>query len=185
MLMMRFHKKDLFLFYTLYSVSQKCLSFIHVYSIVIGGWGGGFIWTQGSLHKWVKCDCRGECCPEYNDCCWLQQRWSWVILYPNSVLNHSGQYRTPLSGLFFLLFLVTTPPWSNFLSSDSLWSCTLSKMMSFIMVQWCLNLVWHCMALETKILRRSSESTVYVCFGLVCGILSYVLVNDFGIAKIH
>ena len=40
------------------------------------------------------------------------------------------------------------------------------------------------MALETKILRRRSESTAYVCFGLVCGILSYK-VNEFGIAKIH
>ena len=51
----------------------------------------GLIWTQESLHKCVQYDCRGECCPEYNDCCWLQRRWSWVILYPNSVLNHSGQ----------------------------------------------------------------------------------------------
>ena len=41
------------------------------------------------------------------------------------------------------------------------------------------------MALETKILRRRSESTAYVCFGLVCGMLSYLWVNDFGIAKIH
>ena len=45
------------------------------------------------------------------------------------------------------------------------------------------------MALETKILRRTSESTAYVCFDLVCGILSYIYVhvkiNDFRVAKIY
>ena len=46
------------------------------------------------------------------------------------------------------------------------------------------------MTLETKILRRRSESTASffnVCFGLVCGILSYIYVhvNDFRIAKIY
>ena len=39
--------------------------------------------------------------------------------------------------------------------------------------------------IRSPVLRRRSESTVYVCFGLVCGILSYIEVNDFGIAKIH
>ena len=43
------------------------------------------------------------------------------------------------------------------------------------------------MALETNILRRRSESTAYVCSGLVCGIFSYIYVdvNDFRIAKIY
>ena len=181
------HKKELFYFIYCTRFPKNVFPLYMSIQLSLGGVGGGGNWTQGSLHKWVKCDCRGECCPEYNDCCWLQQRWSWVILYPNCFLNNSSQYCTPFSGLYFLLFLVTTPPWSKFLSSNSLWSYTLSKMMSFIIVQWCLSLVWHCTALETEILRRRSESTAYVCFGLVCGILSYIYVhvNDFRIAKIY
>ena len=62
---------------------------------------------------------------------WPCHRWK-PLNIPGTHLHSAMQL---LSGLFFLLFLVTTPPWSKFLSSNSLWSCTLSKMMSFIMVQ--------------------------------------------------
>ena len=87
MLVMRFHKKDLFYFiYCTQSPKMFCPLYMY---IQLSFWG--FIWTQESLRKWIKYDCWGECCAEYNDCCWLWQRWSWVILYPNSVLNHSGQ----------------------------------------------------------------------------------------------
>ena len=111
------------LFYFTYSTQspKNVLSFIHH----LRGW---FEPRSRFISVYNNYDCRGECCPEYNDCCWLQRRWSWVILYPNCFLNNSSQYCTPFSGLYFLLFLVTTPPWSKFLSSNSLWSYTLSKM---------------------------------------------------------
>ena len=74
-LMRRFIKKSSFISYTVLSFPKMFVLYTCVFNCH-WGWGGGVIWTQGSLHKWVKCDCRGECCPEYNDCCWLQQRWS-------------------------------------------------------------------------------------------------------------
>ena len=184
---MRFIKKISFISFTVLSLPKL---FCPLYTCIQLSFEG-LIWTQELLHKCVQYDCRGECCPGNRtvaDSDKDDPGLSFIpILFWTTLANW---YCTPLSGLFFLIFLVMTPRWSNFLSSNSLWSCTLSKMMSFIMVQWCLSLVWHCMTLETKILRRRSESTAlffYVCFGLVCGILSYIYVhvNDFRIAKIY
>ena len=166
------HKKRSLVFHILYSVSQKC---IVLYTCVFN------CHLRGSFEP------RSHFISRYNMIVRVSVVLNIIGLFADSDKDDPGSsfipilfwitlanwYCTPLSGLFFLIFLVMTPRWSNFLSSNSLWSCTLSKMMSFIMVQWCLSLVWHCMALETKILRRRSESTAYVCFDLVCGILSY------------
>ena len=86
---MRFLKKFSFISLTVLSRSQKCfVLYTCVFNYHLRGW---FEPRSRFISAYNNYDCRGECCPEYNDCCWLQQRWSWVILYPNSVLNHSGQ----------------------------------------------------------------------------------------------
>ena len=154
---MRFIKKISFISFTVLSLPKLSCPLYMCIQLSFEG----LIWTQELLHKCVQYDCRGECCPGNRtvaDSDKDDPGLSFIpILFWTTLANW---YCTPLSGLFFLIFLVMTPRWSNFLSSNSLWSCTLSKMMSFI---------------------------AYVCFGLVCCILSYIYVhvNDFRVAKIY
>ena len=52
------HKKDLFYFIYCTQFPKNVCPLYMCIQLSLGGGGWGVIWTQGSLHKWVKCDCR-------------------------------------------------------------------------------------------------------------------------------